>query len=140
MKSSTECQRELQASITMFYYAVGASLSLSFMVVLTYSLCLKKHMDGSPGLAAQFFFISGSVKILLALCLFTIFRATCPDQCSCDGQLPGPIYPITALAIGLLWLRRGVGKLRQARLITEEGGIGDDSEAVFKPVPTIEVV
>jgi hypothetical protein len=140
MKSSIECQMELQASVSMFYYAVGASLSLSCMAVLTYSLCLKKHMDGSPGLAAQFFFVTGSLKTLLAICLFTIFRATCPDQCSCDGQLPGPIYPITALAIGLLWIRRGVGKLRQARLITEEGGIGDDSEAVFKPVPTIEVV
>jgi hypothetical protein len=140
MKSSTECQSELQASIMMYYYAVGASLSLSLMVVLTYSLCLKKHMDGAPGLAAQFFFITGSIKIFLALCLFTIFRPTCPDQCSCDGKLPGPIYPITALAIGLLWLRRGVGKLRHARLITEEGGIGDDNEAVFKSVPTIEVV
>lgn len=124
----------------MFYYAVGASLSLSLMVVLTYRLCLKKHMDGSPGLAAQFFFITGSVKILLALCLFTIFRAACPDQCSCDGQLPGPVYAIIALLVGLLWLRRGVGKLRQARLITEEGGIGDDKEAVFESVPTIEVV
>jgi hypothetical protein len=140
MKSSTECQNELQASIMMFYYAVGASLSLTLMVVLTYSLCLKKHMDGSPGLAAQFFFITGSVKILLAICLLTIFRATCPDQCSCDGKLPGPVYGIVALAVGLLWLRRGVGKLRQARLITEEGGIGDDNEAVFKALPTIEVV
>jgi hypothetical protein len=141
MKTSAECLKELQASTMMYYYAVGASLSLSFMVAIVYRFCLKKHMDGAPGLAAQFFFVTGSVKILLALCLFTIFRAKCPDQCSCNGDsLPGPVYAILALLVGLLWLRRGAEKLRQARLITEEGGIGDDNEAVFKAVSLIEVV
>jgi hypothetical protein len=124
----------------MFYLAVGLSLSLTVMARLTYWLCLQKRMDGSPGLAAQFFFVTGSMKVFLALCLFTVFRVTCPDQCTCTGQLPGPAYPIIALIVGLLWLRVGVAKFRQARLITEQGGIGDDNEAVFKSVPSVEIV
>jgi RsiW-degrading membrane proteinase PrsW (M82 family) len=141
MKTSAECQKELQASIMLFYYAMGASLSL--LLVIMYSHCYNKHMEG---VLAQSFLITGLVKILLALCLFAIFRAlfqpTCPEQCSCVGELPGSVYSIIALTVGLLWLRRGVLRLRQAaRLIAEEGGnADDDKEAVFKSVPIIDEV
>jgi hypothetical protein len=147
MKPSTECQEELEASITIYLYAVVVSKSLTLMVILPFYMCLQKlfglgHMnpksEGAPRLAARFFFVTGSMEVLLALCLFTAFRVACPDQCKFTGV--HSTYPISVLTVGLLWLRVGVAKFRQARFITAQGWIDYDNEAVSKSIPTVQIV
>ena len=120
---------------------VFATFGLTIFSMVVFNVFLKNHLDGAPRLAAQYFFVTGGVKVLLAILLFAVFLPRCPSGCQCDGiQFPLPIYPIVCLLVGILWLSRGLAKLRIAQTVTPEGGAASDAESgIFKSAPDVEI-
>lgn len=139
-KSAVTCQIELDHAVTMYNVGVIASLAWTLFVVLVYALCLKNRLEGAPGLGAQFYGVTGSLKVLMALALFTILQPGCPKDCSCVTSSNSYVYPCFALLVGLTWWYRGWKRWQLARYVTQQSdGMGDDAEAVFDKVPTVEL-
>jgi len=110
-------------------------------VLILYHLCLQRRLEGAPGLDAQYWFVSGTAKLCIGLAILFFFRPNCPDECVCmqNNFQSYLIYPIIAIAIGILWFKKGFTKFRMAQAVTGHGDAASDNDAVFKSVPTVEL-
>lgn len=141
MRSLLSCQEEWQEYVDTYQYSVIASLIFTTMCVAIFR-SLKSRLEGAPGLTAQFFFVTGSLKILVAIAILTIFVPRYPERCVQPGGNPSIAqyyaYPVLALLVGLLWIRKGYERLRHAREVLGDPQ-GAENEAVFDKVSTVEL-
>ena len=133
--SDTVCDELFQAALWSYFYAISASVLFSAVALGLYFMCLKARLDGAPTLAAQYFFMIGSFKVLFAVGIWVGFQPQCPDGCSC--KLPLPIYPVLALLIGLRWIAIGREHLLLSRVVASEGE--DKDGPIFDAVSTVEM-
>ena len=134
---TTVCLEQVEAALQNYYIACGASILFTVAAFGLYLICLKARLDGAPTLAAQYFFIIGFFKVLLAIGIWVGFQPKCPDGCSCTN-LPLPIYPVVALLIGVRWIAKGHEYLTLSRVVASEEGEDKDGP-IFDAVSTVEM-
>ena len=103
------CLQEFQDEINRFNLVVILSLGLTAANILLYHVVLQSKFASSPQTAAKFFYITGSIKVLIGLSLWTFLLPTCPNNCDtyCGGVQPHTFYPMIAVIIGIVWIKRG---------------------------------
>mmetsp|Transcript_26682 Transcript_26682/g.40924 ORF Transcript_26682/g.40924 Transcript_26682/m.40924 type:complete len:145 (+) Transcript_26682:61-495(+) len=142
MSSVDDCLLELNNSIDVYWLMVQVSLTLTFLNLMLYRICLASQLDGSPRLAAQFFFSTGSLKVAVGILIIFVFSPKCPDGCetTCsEVDLPSPFYGCIASIVGVLWLRRGYERYKMAQALQSDGSEGTNNKDLeFGPVSTME--
>jgi hypothetical protein len=134
------CLEEVQDSTNLYWQVVVGSLVLTSFNVALYYLFFRRSFEGAPGLASQFFFVTGSIKIVLGVLIVVLFVPACPDRCSCeDMDMPSPAYGLVCTLIGILWLLRGNKFLQKAQAL-ENGESEGGKDTVFEQVSTVEVI
>jgi hypothetical protein len=128
---------DLHQQLTNYYFVISASLFFTVFAVALYWFCLKARLDGAPKLAAHYFFLVGTCKLVFAVTIWVGFQPSCPADCRCSDQ-PLPIYPSIALLVGLRWIQRGFVFLEQSRTLAGESG-SDKDGPIFDSVSTIEL-
>ena len=103
------CVQEFDEEINIFKFIIFLSISLTAISILLYNVVLQHRFQTSPERTARFFYITGGIKVLIGFSLYTFFLPKCPTNCTqyCDGVQAHSIYPMVAVIIGLLWIRRG---------------------------------
>lgn len=130
------CEDELQEAVDLFHVCSVGSVVYTIVVYVCYNFLLKERIEGAPGLASQFYTIVGSIKLFIALSLFTVLQPQCPEGCTCTierGRFM--IYPTIALLVALSWYKRAYQRWQVAKATTTE----EDREAVFDKVSTVEL-
>ena len=141
MSSSTSCGAYGE-EVQLYYITVSISAAFTILVSFAYLCCLRSRLEGAPWLHAQFFFVIGAVKLIMAIVLFTALLPKCPINCSCQGDDPSRwvVYPIIAAVLSVRWLLCGFCKLRQAAALSKPGDVGRDSESsIYTRTPSSEV-
>lgn len=98
------CINEIQRYETVSKVSVGLTVVTIFL-----ARTLKTRLEESPTAAGLLFCILASIKILLAILLFTIFVPHCSLECNaavCPSYRPNHFYPIVVLVMGFRWVFR----------------------------------
>ena len=130
------CQDILHFEEKIYFAAIAASLFFSTLAMVFYFCCLKSRLDGAPCLAAQYFFLIGTIKVALGAFIMFGFNSACPPGCICSG-FPLPLYPLAAITVGCYWLYEGCQKMKRSRAVSSEGE--DRDGPIFDRVPVIEL-
>jgi hypothetical protein len=134
------CLEEVEDSTQLYWQVVVGSLVLTSFNVCLYFLFFRRSFEGAPGLASQFFFVTGSIKIVLGVLLALLFVPRCPYRCSCeDMYMPSPAYGLVCSLVGIAWVLRGKKMLEKAQSL-ENGESEGGKDTVFEQVPTVEVI
>lgn len=137
------CMAQVEGEITLFWLAVLVSLGLTVLSVVLYLICFRTKFEGAPGLASQYFIVTGTAKVLMGLLIAGLFHPSCPNNCSlevCASQnIPSPVYAMTATLAGLVWLRKGYAFHQKAQEL-ENGDSQGGEDTTFQEVSTVEVV
>jgi len=135
----TLCREEVQEEVDFYYFVVAGVFALTMVMIMTYSFCLKPHLDGAAGLHAQFFFVSGIVKIALGAMFLVAIQPHCPEDCNgCPGaRLPQPVYPVVCFVVGAYWLYQGFEKFKKARMLAD--GVSNADDRIYQPASIVEL-
>lgn len=131
------CRSAYGESIHFYRYTVAASTLLAIFCVSIRHVCLR-DLIGAPNLAAQFYFVIGTLQLLFSTLDVTIFLPHCPNECLdyCSNNYKPAyfVYPLLATCLGVLLYREALHHLRMARkfnLASDENGM----PIVFQRVP-----
>jgi hypothetical protein len=158
MVTQSTCTTLINDELNNYYWLVAASLGLTFGNVLLYRVLLRDTLGGSPTLAAQFFLVTGTIKVLLGVILLVFFVPTCPSDCTCDESFRPDlyIYPFVAIVIGVSWIAQGRSFSQRAQIVERSydnstndtrstfdrkntGSNNNSDPAIFQPVSTLEI-
>ena len=124
-----------------YYCVVGASLGLTLLSVLLYVGCFRTSFDGAPGLAAQYFCVTGTAKVVLGFLVAALFRPQCPAHCSLEVCRTIPtVWPalVIMVSVGTLWIYKGCVFHQKAQAL-ESGDSQGGNDTTFAAVPTVEI-
>ncbi|CAB9531054.1 expressed unknown protein [Seminavis robusta] len=137
------CWDEVNSEISLYWQVVLGSLLLTTLNAGLYGFFFRRAFEGAPGLAAQFFCVTGSIKVVLGLLVALLFSPSCPDNCALEicqaAHLPSPAYGLICSVIGALWLVKGY-KFHQKAQTIENGESEGGKDTVFEQISTVEVV
>jgi len=102
---SASCQERYQDEINRFETLLYTSLALT-VVNLFVSTVFIVRSSWTRHCMAQYFGITGSIKIGLAVALFATIPV-CPPGCSCTGGHVNPLVGVIPLVIGVRWVTLG---------------------------------
>ena len=136
------CSAQLEEEIQLYWSVVLGSLSVTMMNVILYCLIFARRFEGAPGLASQFFFVTGSIKMVLGLLIFLLFQPHCPANCSrevcASAGIPNALYAFLPTFVGMIWLKKGYTFYQKAQALENGNSEGADDK-VFDPVSTVEL-
>jgi len=136
------CVAELRQEINIYWLAVITSLGLTALSVCVWAVCFRSKFDGAPGLGAQYFYVTGTSKVLMGALIAGLYHPSCPANCSlevCESQnIPSPLYPFLATLVGLLWLKKGYELNAKAQAL-ENGESQGGEDTTFQEVSTVEI-
>lgn len=139
--SQYTCAVLLEEEIKLYYSTVFGSLALTAANVLLYAVCFKRSFQGAPGLASQFFFTTGSVKVVMGLLIYVLFQPHCPEGCSrkvcVRADIPSPLYAFICSLVGFLWIYKGYQFLVRANQL-ENGQSQGAKDNMFTSLPQSE--
>jgi hypothetical protein len=143
MADQDYCTIQWDASVRVYTFAVSLALIWTLAAVMLYSMCgLHTRLQGSPGLAAQFFTSIGALQVIIGASILLFAIPSCPGECDCVyNALVYFIMPIAFMSMGLQWIRKGCEHRQTSEAITGESYVEHDAkdEAIFKPVSTVEM-
>jgi len=123
-----ECQEDIQSLVSTYAACVLSIAVWSIMGFLLQCCCLE--LDGSPGLAAQFFAVVGVVQLGMVVYTVTIFFPYCPESCrgNCNDDELGWFYLVPAVEglLAGLWLRSSWNRAVVAKALLRRS---DDDES-----------
>jgi len=142
-----ECQEDIQSLVSTYAACVLSIAVWSIMGFLLQCCCLE--LDGSPGLAAQFFAVVGVVQLGMVVCTVTIFFPYCPESClgNCNDDQLGWFYLVPAVEglLAGLWLRASWNRAVVARALLRRSDDNDNNNimnargpAIFSKLPANE--
>ena len=92
------CMAQVSGENRLYELAVALSLALTTLSVVTYWGCFRAKFDGAPGLASQYFVVTGTANIVLGVLVAILFHPQCPANCSLEvcasQQIPSPWYAL----------------------------------------------
>jgi hypothetical protein len=137
--STRFCTDALEEEIQVYKEVVLASWILAAANVLLYMVCFRRRLAGAPGLASQYFFVTGSMKLVMGILIAVLFLPQCPDNCNQEacGKVPDVevFYALLVSLVGLVWIQQGYAFLERAQLL-ENGQSEGAEDTVFQPVST----
>lgn len=137
------CREAYADSVRLYRYTVAASTFLAIFCLSLRHVCLR-DLIGVPSLASQFYFVIGTLQLLISTLDVTIFLPHCPDECAVDNYCTNAykvayfIYPALATVLGVLLYREGMRHKETAKAIST--GLDEHGEPVmFQRLSTTEM-
>jgi hypothetical protein len=110
---SSNCVAEFEDEVARFHAFLFTSLGLTFVNLVVSRVLTAKYKDSAPKRLAYYHVLTGGLKVILAICVFSTIP-TCPDGCVCTGHT-SPAVAILPLLVGLLWLAKGYTFFKQSQ-------------------------
>ena len=131
----SSCQSAWDTSLQWYIYSVMGSLMFTIFCVGIYYGLLRSALEGAPHLRAQFYCVTGSLKMALSLLILIVFVPQCPEFCTCiNSTYVFYVYPLVSLLVGAAAILQAMRARQHARQV-----INNDKDAVFDRVPTVEM-
>lgn len=135
------CQAVYHDSVRLYHYTLAASISLALFCLSIRHLCLR-DLIGVPSLAAQFYFVIGTLQLFISALDMTIFLPHCPDQCLeyCSNKYKFVyfVYPLLATSLSVLLYREAMYQREKARTISSSAD-ENGNPVVFQRIPEMEM-
>jgi hypothetical protein len=134
-------------SVRLYHYTVAGSVLLAFFCLSIRHLCLR-DLIGAPNLAAQFYFVIGTLQFVFALLDMTIFLPHCPNECLdyCSNKYKHAyfVYPAMATGLGVLLYREADYHRQKAKSVSGDGSNSitldeHGNPIMFQRIPEMEL-
>lgn len=137
------CRDAYNDSVKLYRYTVAASTFLAVFCLSLRHVCLR-DLIGAPHLASQFYFVIGTLQLLISTADVTIFLPHCPDDCLVNDYCSNRykmayfVYPLLATMLGIMLYREGFYHRKKARTIST--GLDEYGQPVtFQRIPMTEM-
>ena len=124
----SDCQDGIREVVQTYGTAILAIAAWSIVALCLHCCCLS--LDGSPGLAAQYFGVVGGVQLGMVVFTVTIFFPVCPEACGgqCHDDELGWFYLVPAVEgmVAVAWLRSSWNRAVIARAL-RRSSVGNSS-------------
>ena len=138
------CQAAYNDSVRLYHYTVAASVVMAVFCLSIRHFCLR-DLIGAPKLAAQFYFVIGTLQFVFAALDLTIFLPHCPkeclDYCTNKYKFAYFVYPALAIGLGVLLYREADHHRKKAQTISMSSADTLDSygNPIFQRIPEMEL-
>mmetsp|Transcript_3416 Transcript_3416/g.6544 ORF Transcript_3416/g.6544 Transcript_3416/m.6544 type:complete len:153 (-) Transcript_3416:140-598(-) len=140
---TTTCQTVYHDSVRLYHCTLAASIALALFCLSIRHLCLR-DLIGVPALASQFYFVIGTLQLMVSALDMSVFLPHCPDECleySCSNKYKPVyfVYPLLATSLGVLLYREAMYQRDKARAISSSSDENGNPIVVFQRIPEMEM-